>query len=87
MHRSDEQESELQCVQVVKGGNKVICGTQEGVILVSECNFATNRPIYLSLSSSLTMPCPSSDLLLGPMGRLQRQVSRPNRAGGLHVEG
>lgn len=32
--RSDDQEAELQCVQCIKGGRKVICGTQEGVILV-----------------------------------------------------
>jgi WD40 repeat protein len=31
--RSDDQEAELQCVQCIKGGRKVICGTQEGVIL------------------------------------------------------
>ena len=35
VHRSDEQESELQCVAVIKGGSKVLCGTQDGVILVS----------------------------------------------------
>lgn len=33
-NRSDEQESELQCLQVIKGGKKVICGTQDGVVLV-----------------------------------------------------
>lgn len=32
-NRSDDQEAELQCVQVMKGGKKVICGTQDGVIL------------------------------------------------------
>jgi WD40 repeat protein len=32
--RSDEQESELLCVQCIKGGKKVICGTQDGVILI-----------------------------------------------------
>lgn len=32
-NRSDDQEAELQCVMVMKGGKKVICGTQDGVIL------------------------------------------------------
>jgi len=34
VHRSDEQESELQCLAVIKGGSKVLCGTQDGVILI-----------------------------------------------------
>jgi WD40 repeat protein len=33
-YRSDEQEAELLCVQCIKGGKKVICGTQDGVILI-----------------------------------------------------
>mmetsp|Transcript_13995 Transcript_13995/g.30736 ORF Transcript_13995/g.30736 Transcript_13995/m.30736 type:complete len:255 (+) Transcript_13995:120-884(+) len=33
-YRSDEQESELHCIQVIKNGRKVIAGTQDGVILV-----------------------------------------------------
>ena len=32
--RSDEQESELNCVEIIKGGKKAVCGTQEGVLLV-----------------------------------------------------
>lgn len=32
--RSDEQEAEMLCVQCIKGGKKVICGTQDGVILI-----------------------------------------------------
>ena len=32
--RSDDQEAELQCVECIKGGRKVICGTQEGSILI-----------------------------------------------------
>lgn len=32
--RSDEQESELNCVEVIKGGRKAICGTQDGVLLI-----------------------------------------------------
>eukprot|EP00607_Mallomonas_marina_P000696 CAMPEP_0182430770 /NCGR_PEP_ID=MMETSP1167-20130531/43205_1 /TAXON_ID=2988 /ORGANISM="Mallomonas Sp, Strain CCMP3275" /LENGTH=328 /DNA_ID=CAMNT_0024616237 /DNA_START=415 /DNA_END=1404 /DNA_ORIENTATION=- len=32
--RSDDQESELHCVQCIKHGKKVVCGTQNGVILV-----------------------------------------------------
>lgn len=32
--RSDEQESELHCLSVIKNGKKVLCGTQDGVILV-----------------------------------------------------
>jgi WD repeat-containing protein 55 len=32
-NRSDDQEAELHCVQVMKGGRKVVCGTQDGVIL------------------------------------------------------
>jgi WD40 repeat protein len=32
--RSDEQESELQCVQILKGGRKVVAGTQDGVMLL-----------------------------------------------------
>ena len=31
---SDDQESELQCLQIIKGGRKVLCGTEEGVILI-----------------------------------------------------
>ena len=31
--KSDDQEAELQCVQVMKNGRKVVCGTQEGVLL------------------------------------------------------
>jgi hypothetical protein len=36
--RSDDQEAELQCVQIIKGGRKVVCGTQEGVIIVFSWN-------------------------------------------------
>ena len=32
--RSDEQESELNCVEIIKGGRKAICGTQDGVLLI-----------------------------------------------------
>jgi len=32
--RSDDQEAELQCISVIKGGRKVLAGTQEGVLLV-----------------------------------------------------
>lgn len=32
--RSDEQESEINCVEIMKGGQKVICGTQDGTILI-----------------------------------------------------
>ena len=32
--RSDEQESELQCVQILKAGRKVVAGTQDGVMLL-----------------------------------------------------
>lgn len=32
--RSDDQESELHCVEVLKGGRKVVAGTQDGVILM-----------------------------------------------------
>ena len=32
--QSDEQEAELQCVDCIKDGRKVICGTQSGVIIV-----------------------------------------------------
>ena len=32
--RSEDQEGELCCVSVAKGGRKVICGTQEGTILL-----------------------------------------------------
>jgi WD40 repeat protein len=31
--QSDEQEAELQCIEVIKGGRKVVCGTQDGVII------------------------------------------------------
>ena len=33
-YRSDDQESELNCVQVIKNGRKVACGTQDGVTLL-----------------------------------------------------
>ena len=32
--RSDEQECELTCVEKIKDGRKVICGSQDGVVLV-----------------------------------------------------
>lgn len=32
--RSDDQEAELSCLSVCKGGRKVLCGTQDGVILI-----------------------------------------------------
>jgi len=32
--KSDEQESEITCIQVIKNGRKVICGTQDGVALI-----------------------------------------------------
>ena len=31
---SDDQESELTCVTIIKGGRKVLCGTQDGVMLI-----------------------------------------------------
>ena len=31
--QSDEQEAELQCVECIKDGRKVVCGTQDGVII------------------------------------------------------
>ena len=33
-NRSDDQEAELQCITTIKSGRKVICGTQEGALLV-----------------------------------------------------
>jgi len=36
--QSDEQESEINCVQSIKHGKKVICGTQEGVLLIFSWN-------------------------------------------------
>jgi len=33
-NQSDDQEAELHCVQLIKGESKVVCGTQEGVLLV-----------------------------------------------------
>jgi WD repeat-containing protein 55 len=32
--RSDEQECELTCVDVIKNGRKVVCGTQDGTMLI-----------------------------------------------------
>lgn len=32
--KSDDQEAELHCVEVIKGGKKVLCGSEEGVMLV-----------------------------------------------------
>lgn len=32
--KSDEQEAELQCVEVIKGGRKVVSGTQDGVLVI-----------------------------------------------------
>lgn len=32
--RSDEQECELTCVSVIKNGRKVVCGTQDGTMLI-----------------------------------------------------
>ena len=32
--RSDDQEAEMHCVDVIKGGRKIVCGTQDGVILI-----------------------------------------------------
>jgi WD40 repeat protein len=32
--RSDDQESELQCVEIIKNGKKVVAGTQDGVVLI-----------------------------------------------------
>lgn len=32
--RSDDQEDELHCVEHLKNGKKVVCGTQEGVLLI-----------------------------------------------------
>ena len=32
--RSDDQEAELQCVEIIKGGKKIVCGAQDGVLLV-----------------------------------------------------
>jgi WD repeat-containing protein 55 len=33
VQKSDDQEAELHCVQIIKKGKKVVCGTQNGVIL------------------------------------------------------
>ena len=54
VHRSDEQESELQCLAVIKGGSKVLCGTQDGVILVRDrtSSSLTSTRIFFSLSLS-----------------------------------
>ena len=32
--RSDDQEAELQCVEIIKGGRKIACGTQDGILLI-----------------------------------------------------
>lgn len=32
--RSDEQESEIHCLQIIKDGKKILCGSQDGVLLV-----------------------------------------------------
>eukprot|EP01038_Epipyxis_sp_PR26KG_P007724 gene7724-10497_t len=34
INRSDEQESEIHCVTIIKDGKKILCGTQDGVVLV-----------------------------------------------------
>ena len=33
-NQSDDQEAELHCLQLIKGETKVVCGTQEGVLLI-----------------------------------------------------
>ena len=52
VHRSDEQESELQCLAVIKGGSKVLCGTQDGVILVRDRTSSSLTSMRMSSSSS-----------------------------------
>jgi len=34
VQRSEDQEAEMHCLQILKNGKKVVCGTQEGVLLV-----------------------------------------------------
>jgi len=34
VERSEDQEAEMHCLTILKGGRKVVCGTQEGVLLV-----------------------------------------------------
>jgi hypothetical protein len=34
VQRSDEQESELSCIACIKNDKKIVCGTQDGVILI-----------------------------------------------------
>ena len=52
LSRSDEQESELTCVERIKAGKKVICGTQDGVLLVfsrgrwGDCTDRSYTPIF-----------------------------------------
>ena len=33
VERSDDQEAEITCIETVKHGKKVVCGTQDGVML------------------------------------------------------
>ena len=34
VERSDDQEAEITCIETMKHGKKVVCGTQDGVMLI-----------------------------------------------------
>jgi WD repeat-containing protein 55 len=34
VERSDDQEAEMHCLSIIKNGSKIVCGTQDGVMLV-----------------------------------------------------
>jgi hypothetical protein len=36
--RSDDQEAELSCICLIKHNKKIVCGTQDGVLLVFSVN-------------------------------------------------
>jgi WD repeat-containing protein 55 len=85
--RSDEQESEITCVDFIKDNRKVICGTQEGVVLifsVGRWGDCSDRYIGHTQTIDCMLKLDEATVLTGSSdGRIRVMSVLPNRILGI----
>lgn len=85
--QSDEQEAELHCIQDMKDGRKVVCGTEDGVMLVfswGRWGDCTDRVIGHPESVDCILRIDESTVVTGSSDGILRAVSiQPNKILGI----
>lgn len=85
--RSDDQESELHCVDIIKNGRKIVCGSQDGVLLLfswGKWGDCTDRYPGHPLTVDCMVKIDESCILTGSSDGLIRAVSlHPNKIIGI----